>query len=573
METPVYRKKSQKYQALFQVTVLAVIIVLLNILSSQFFSRIDLTSDKRYTLSDSTRQMLRQLNDKVFVKVLLTGDMPAGFKRLSTSTQELLNEMKAYAGSNIQYEFEDPLTGRSSEEKNRIYKEMSEKGLQPTNVQSVGGDEYSEKIIIPAALVYYQGKEAPVNLLVNENGIASQEALNISVSQLENNLASAIQQLTIIRKPKIAFLYGQDELKSYYLADILQPLFNFYEVDTLNLSQVVSVKENIGLIVVAKPVTAFDEKDKFKLDQYIMRGGKILWLLDALNADLDSLTHKPTMLAVDLPLNLEDQLFTYGVRMNPVLLLDLQCNPVPLLVNNPGGNQPEFRLFPCYYFPVLIPDADNIITKNIDAVSTMFPSTIDTINVSGIKKTILLHSSKYSKIAFTPWQIDFRELKNAPQQETFNKRYQPVAVLLEGKFSSVYKNRLAQGMITVMNDSLGQPFLEQSSTPTKMIVIADGDIIKNDFSKGRPSSLGYYKYTGEFFNNKNFLLNCIDYLSGHLNRIETRSKTVQLRLLDMQRIKKEKLQWQLINLLTPVGIILFFGLIFTLVKSRKYSGR
>ncbi len=572
MKTSVHKKKPQKQQALFGVTVLIAIVVLLNVLSSAVFYRVDLTSDKRYTLSDSTKQMLRSLNDKVFVKVMLTGNMPAGFKRLSTSTKELLNDFKAYAGSNIQYEFEDPLVGKSNEEKNRIYKEMSEKGLQPTNVQSVDGDEYSEKIIIPGALVYYHGREVPVDLLVNEKGIASQEALNISVSQLENKFASAIQQLTVTRKPKITFLYGQGELQSYYLADILQPLFDFYEVDTLNLSHIVNVKNDVKVIVVAKPVTAFDEKDKFKLDQYIMRGGKILWLLDALNADMDSLTQKPTMLAVDLPLNLEDQLFTYGVRVNPVLLLDLQCNPVPLLVNNPGGNQPEFRLFPCYYFPVLVPDRNNIITKNIDAVSSIFPSTIDTVNVGGVKKTILLHSSDYSKIAFTPWQIDFRELKNKPQQETFNKRKQPVAVLLEGSFTSVYRNRLAQGMIDMMNDSLKQPFLEQSSTPSKMIVIADGDIIKNDFSKGKPTSLGYYKYTGEYFNNKNFLLNCIDYLSGHTNRIETRSKTVQLRLLDMQKVKKERLQWQLINLLLPVGFILLFGLMFTFVRVKKYSG-
>lgn len=572
METSAHKKKSQKQQTLFGVTVLIAVIVLFNVLSSRFFTRMDLTSDKRYTLSDSTKQMLRSLNDKVFVKVMLTGNMPAGFKRLSTSTQELLNDFKAYAGSNIQYEFEDPLIGKSNEEKNRIYKEMGEKGLQPTNVQSVDGDEYSEKIIIPGALVYYHGREVPVDLLVNEKGIASQEALNISVSQLENKFASAIQQLTVTRKPKIAFLFGQGELQSYYLADILQPLFNFYEVDTLNLSQVVSVKKDISMIVVAKPVRAFDEKDKFKLDQYIMRGGKILWLLDALNADIDSLVRKPTMLAVDLPLNLEDQLFTYGVRVNPVLLLDLQCNPVPLLVNNPGGNQPEFRLFPCYYFPVLIPDAGSIITKNIDAVSTLFPSTVDTVNVRGVKKTILLHSSKYSKIAFTPWQVDFRELKNEPQKETFNKHHQPVAVLLEGNFTSVYKNRLTQGMMEMMSDSLQQPFLEQSSASSKMIVIADGDMIKNEFSKGKPESLGYYKYTGEYFNNKNFLLNCIDYLTGHTNRIETRSKTVQLRLLDMQKVKKEKLQWQLINLLIPVGGIILFGLIFTFVRMRKYSG-
>ena len=565
-------KRSYKQQSIFRFAAIVGVLMLLNVVGSFFYTRLDLTADKRFTLSDSTVQLMRRVDDQVFVKVYLTGDLPAGFKRLETSTRDMLNELRSRSNGKLNYQFEDPLEGKSIDEKKKIYKEMMAKGLQPTNIQTAGSDAYSEKIVLPGATVYYKGREASVNLLLNEQGTSSQNALNNSVARLENKFASAIQNLSLGRKPKIGILRGQGELPLYKLYDIATSLGDFYEVDTLDAGRVLSIPKDYSALIVAKPTAPFDEKVKFKLDQYVMRGGSVLWLLDALRADMDSLEVKSSFMALDYGLELDDQLFTYGVRLNPTLLMDLQCNPVPLLVNY-HDNQPEFRLFPCYYFPVLTPSATNPhpITKEIDAVAGTFMATLDTAVVPGVRKTILLSSSRYSRQAYTPWQVDFRTMKSAPERSGFNKSNFPVAVLLEGSFASAFKNRMPENMLRVLRDSLKTPFVEQSK-PTRQIVVSDGDIIANDFSaKGQPYSLGYFKFTGENFANKNFLLNCIDYLTGQNQRIVTRSKDVKLRLLDTEKVKAEKTKWQLINVALPVLLVILFGIGYAFVRLRRYA--
>ncbi len=518
--------------------------------------------------------MLRDLKDNVFVKVYLTGDMPAGFKRLANSTRDLLDEMKIYAGNRLQYEFEDPLEGKTEKEKNEILKELAQNGLEPTNVTVKGEDEYSQKLIIPGAVVYFHsGVGVPVNLLNNESGMKSQLALNNSEAQLEYKFSSAIKTQLSPIKTRIAFLRGHGEKELYYLYDFVKTLTSFYEADTIELNRVVDLKKKIDVLIIAQPTHAFNEQDKFKIDQFVMNGGKILWLLDASNASLDSLTQKPAMLALNYSLNLDDQLFTYGVRLNAGLLMDLACNQIPLMVqnNNSTNNQPQFKLFHCPFFPVLFPDAVHPITYSIDAVSTLFPSTLDTVATIGIKKTVLLHSSKYSKQVFAPYMIDMRELRKEPEVNSFNKKNYPVAVLLEGKFKSLYQNRMTDELQNVLRDSLKTPFKE-TSTENAMIVIADGDIANNEFGKnGQPFSLGYYKYTGDYFNNKSFLLNCIDYLTNNLNQIETRGKQVKLRLLDIQKVKKEKSIWQTANIAAPILLILLFGLTYIIIRVKKYS--
>jgi gliding-associated putative ABC transporter substrate-binding component GldG len=289
-----------------------------------------------------------------------------------------------------------------------------------------------------------------------------------------------------------------------------------------------------------------------------------------MTASVDSVQSKASFLAMDMGLNLDDQLFTYGVRLNPALLMDLQCNPVPLLVNY-INNQPEFRLFPCYYFPVLTPYINHIINKEIDAVHTEFVSTIDTAQNSNIKKTVLLCSSRRCKIAYTPWQVDFRVMKNKPDEKSFNKSFLPAAVLLEGAFTSVFNNRIQPEFERVLRDSLKQEF-KSKGTATKMIVIGDADIAMNDYNaQGRPYSLGYFKYSQEFFANKNFMLNCIDYLTDRQDRILTRAKDIKLRLLDAEKVKEQKLRWQLINVVAPILLIILFGIIYTFVRIRRYA--
>ena len=544
--------------------------MLLNILSSAFFTRMDLTSDKRFTLTDSTKKMLQHLSDVVFVKVYLKGDFPAGFKRLSNGTREMLDEFKIYGGDKIQYEFEDPTEGKSERELNEILKELSKKGLEPTNVQTKSGDEYSQKLIIPGALVHYKGKETAINLLENTPGTGAQTALNNSLAHLEDKFAEAIEEMSLLRLPKIGFIRGQDEMTGLELADLTTALSGFYDLNIIRLDSEVQIKNDYKAIVIAKPTKPFSEENKFKIDQYIMNGGRVLWLLEALNADIDTVIKRRSFITTDYPLNLDDQLFKYGVRINPDLLLDLRCNPVPLLVNY-EGTRPNFKLYPCYYFPVFTPESDHYIVRNIDAVASRFGSTIDTLAVKGIKKTVLLSSSDKSRAVFTPWLIDFRELKNRPNEADFNKKHLINTVLLEGQFKSVFTNRVPPEMRTVLSDSLKMPFKDKSE-PTKMIVVADADVAKNDINaQGEPYPLGYYRFTGEYFGNKNFLLNCFDYLAGYLQHIETRSKTVKLRLLDTERVKSERLKWQLINMLVPLALLIVFGLIFNFIRNRKFA--
>ncbi|MBS1658606.1 MAG: gliding motility-associated ABC transporter substrate-binding protein GldG [Bacteroidetes bacterium] len=548
------------------------ILIALNVLSSSYFTRVDLTADRRYTLTDSTKALLRNLKDVVFVKVYLKGDFPAGFQRLATSTKEMLDEFKVYGGEKIQYEFNDVITGKSEKELRDVVKEMSQKGLAPTNVQNRGGDEYSQQIVIPGALVTFGSREAPVNLLENTPGTGAQTALNNSIAHLEYNLTRSIRQLTQITKPRIGIIRGHGEMEDERLVDFLSSMADFYDPQFITLSDVVSIPDNIRTILIIRPQQTFSDKDKFKIDQYVMNGGTVLWLVDALNAGMDSVVAKRSFIALDYPLNLDDQLFRYGARINPDLLLDLQCNPVPLLTSM-EGQQPKFTLFPCFYFPVLTPVGSHPIVRNIDAVATQFAGTIDTVALSSVKKIPLLVSSKNSRIVFTPWMVDFRDLRNRPNENEYRAKQQMGAVLLEGVFPSLFQNRLTPEMQAVLQDSLKQPFKAQSA-PTKMIVISDGDMAANEFNaQGQPLALGFYRYTGEYFGNKTFLMNCVDYLAGFPELINTRSKTIMLRLLDEAKVKAGRTTWMWINLAAPIGALLLFGLVFNVIRYQKFALR
>jgi gliding-associated putative ABC transporter substrate-binding component GldG len=410
-----------------------------------------------------------------------------------------------------------------------------------------------------------------VNLLENTPGTGAQAALNNSLAHLEDKLSEAIEAMSLLRLPKIGFIRGQGEMTGLELEDFTTSLSYFYYPEVIDLDSEIQIKKDYKAIVIAKPTKEFSEENKFKIDQYIMNGGTVLWLVESLNASMDSVIKRRSFITTDYPLNLEDQLFKYGVRINPDLLLDLQCNPVPLLVSY-EGQKPNFKLFPCYYFPVFAPTSGHPVVKNIDAVASQFTGTIDTLASKGVKKTILLSSSGNSRSVFTPWLIDFRDLKNRPNEAEYNKKNLIAGVLLEGTFNSVFANRVAPEMMKMLGDSLHMPFKDKSSA-TKMIIISDGEVAKNDINaQGQPYPLGYYRFTGEYFGNKAFLMNCIDYLTGFKQHIDTRSKTVSLRLLDATRVKDERLQWQLINILIPIGIMIVFGLIFNFIRNRKFAG-
>ncbi len=570
-------KANYKAQAIIRLLIAIGILIAVNVLSYSIFTRFDLTKEKRFSLTNSTKDMLGELEDVVYFKVYLEGDFESGFKRLQTSTQEMLDEFRVYGGNNIQYEFLDPLADASMDEKKMIVTDLASKGLLPQTLVT-NNEEYSERVIIPGAMASYRGREVPVPLLLEQtNNKDPQVVLNNSVSLLEYQLGNAVQKLMRRDRPAVAFLEGQGELAEIQVQSIANALAPYYVMERYSLKDNLHIPPRINALVIAKPMEKFDEVDKFKIDQYIMNGGKVLWLVETLRAEMDSLSRNGgKFIALDYGLNIEDQLFKYGVRINPNLVEDAQqCNVIPLVIGtDQSGNARQTRPFQWPFFPIITNMADNHpITKNIDAVNLAFASSIDTIRTKNdIKKTVLMTTSQYSKTIFSPARIDVNTVRSELNMERYNKPDQIVGVLLEGSFESAFKGRLAPETIAMIDTIKDVSVLEESK-PTKMIVISDGDIIKNDIDRktGRPAPLGYYKFTGYQFANKDLLINAIDYLTDDKGLIISRSKDVKLRLLDNKRAKEEKMTWQLINIGFPLLLLMLFGLAYNFLRKRKYE--
>ena len=565
---------------LWQLLISLFILLLINIISYFIFTRFDLTAEKRYTLSESTKKYLKQIDDVVYFQVYLEGEFPAGFKRLRSETREMLDEFRAY-NDNIQYTFINPSEGDDKKKIQKTYEQLVNKGIQPTNLKVKNTDGSSQQWIFPGAIVSYKQKEVPVQLFTNQLGTPADQVLNNSVQNLEYNLINAVRKLLVRNKTRIAFTKGHGELSNIRLADILYSVSDYYDVDTVNIDGKINslmvrgtkdkpLLNKYETLIVAKPDSAFTEKDKYFIDQFVMHGGKILWLLDPVFATMDSLQHSGETMAIAIDRNLDDMLFKYGVRINTNLLLDMNALPIPAVTGQYGG-QPKVELVPWYYFPVVMPTSKHPLVSNLNAIKLEFASTIDTVGGKGIKKTILLASSKYSNTVNTPARIALDMMKSVPDERQYNKSYLPVAVLLEGSFQSVFQNRLPP---EVTQDVSSFDYKEKSPE-TKMIVVSDGDIIKNQLDKktGNPYPLGFDQYTGETFGNKDFILNCIDYLSDDSGIISVRSREVKMRLLDPKKIKSDKtrLSMQLVNTIGPVLIILIFGIIQLLIRRNKYT--
>ncbi len=535
-------------------------------LDTTFFKRIDLTNERIYTLTDSTKSLLHRLDDVVFVKVYLHGDFPADFKRLEKSTQEMLDEFRVYTGDKLQYEFIDPLADKSPEEKQQIIKQLKDDGLTPIALE-VSAENFSQSIIFPGAMLTYKGHDVPVTLIENQSSGDPQENLNNAVALLEHKFAFAIKQLTQIRKPKIGITYTHGELAGYNLYDLRNSLKPLYSVDSLDISRVIFLKKHYDAIIIPGPSIPFNDTVKFLLDQYIMNGGKVLLLTGGTNADMDSLRQGGSFIAQQKNLNLDDQLFTYGIRINPYLIADLECNRIPI----EWEGQIHVAMWP--FFPLVTPVGNNPIVKNLDEIAFQFASPIDTVEKNGIKKTILLQSSQYTKVLYTPYTIDYSIVFHQPDKNEYNSGRQTVAIKLEGEFQSLYKNRLA-GSVKVAFDSLKIPLLCKSK-PTKIIVISDGNVVKNGYDVHGIYPMGYYRYQDKsdvtVFDNKDFIMNCIEALTDNSGLIESRDKEIKLRLLDPARIKDEKSMWEIINMVVPIVAIILFGLIFNLVRNRRYA--
>ncbi len=585
MERINHSRKSYKRQVYRDLLILITSIVLINYIASFFFTRIDLTAEKRYTLTNTTKTILTNLKDVVYVKVYLEGDMPYGFKRLNKSIKETLDEFRSYAGDNIQYEFINPSENPDKKTQKELFKQLYNKGLTPTNVQEKDDEgKISEKVLFPGALISYGGREIAVDFLHNSMNLSPEENLNASVEDVEFSMMNAIRKLKNDFGQRIAFIEGHGESTPEEVEDFTRSLTEYFEVErvrldsqiyslssrTLDSNKKVTVVNKYDLAIIANPDSMFSEFDKYIIDQFIMYGGKVIWLIDAVDANMDSLAYASTVMATIKNLNLNDQLFKYGARVNPNLVQDMQCAIIP--VNTAiSGTQPQFTPSPWVYFPLLMPNTKHPIGKNVNLVKGQFVSSVDPVgDDSTITKTVLLTTSQNSRAINAPLQINLGLIKKKLNPDFFTKSYIPTALLLEGRFNSIYLNRLAPEMYEHQEIAF-----KEKSYFTQLAIIGDGDIIRNHVKrlglKSEALPLGYDRYTGETFGNKEFLMNLVSYMLDNKNFTELHSKVVQLRLLDRTAIEENKSMIQLINVALPAFLILAFGLLLSWYRKQKFS--
>ncbi len=540
-----------------KIIVLAAILVVLNVLANSFYKRFDLTNDKRYTLSDTTKNILNPMDETITVNVYLEGDFPSEFKRLQTETRQHLEELKAI-NKNVRFRFIDPLDKAE---------ELMEAGLQPSRLSTQEAGNVSETIIFPWATVSYKNKVENISLLATQTTTTQEQQLQSSIQNLEYAFADALHKVSSEKKQTIAVIKGNGELDDIYVASFLRKLGQYYRIASFTLDsvernpqQTLELLNRYDLSIIAKPTQRFSEKEKFTLDQYITNGGKSLWLVDNIVAEMDSLMDTGETLAYNRDLNITDLLFSYGVRLNYDVIKDMYSSTIRLAAGN-VGDQTQFQDFLWQYHPVINSKNEHPITTNIEAVNLKFASSIDTLK-NGINKTVLLQSSPLSKPQGTPKIIALEEISKKPIPTDYNNGDKILGVLLEGAFNSAYANRV---------QPFKSDFYKSKSERNKMIVISDGDIIANQIHQGQPLELGLDKWTNQQYGNKTFLLNAVNYLLDDSGLIELRSKTIELQFLDKQKVITNRTKWQLINVLAPIILLGLFGFTFSILRKRRYS--
>ena len=554
---------------------LLILVVAVNFLASNFHTRLDLTKEKRYTLSNATKQLLKNLDEPVMIDVFLKGDFPSGFKKLSLSTSELLKEFKENGKRNIIYNFYEPDEMISADRK--YADTLLSMGAAPINltVQLKAGEQ--QQYVFPVAWIRYKDRRTLVNLYTGGKRVITPEELNSAEALMEYQFINAINKITEETKAFVGYAVGNGEPAGPEVQDLIEgTLRPNYQLFTLNLPSQPSIPDTFKVLMIVKPTMTFTEDEKFKLDQYLMRGGKIIWMIDDLAAEMDSLKLNARTVAFERNLNLTDQLFRYGARINPDLVMDLQCDFLPFIAGGTPEN-PQYEFLKWNYFPLFESKNNHPINKNLRLVSSRFANSIDTVKADGIKKTFLLQSSPTSRKIGTPAIISLDENRNAPEDEKFKTNGIPVAVLLEGKFRSLYEGRVSKEKADSLNAE-GTPFIGKNNNDNKMIIIADGDMALNDFSPQQQQILpmGLNKYTVgtnyEYqFANRDFILNCLEYLVNDVGIMETRSKDFVLRVLDTKKVSEQKFIWQIINIAVPILLIILFGLAYQQIRKRKYS--
>jgi ABC-2 type transport system permease protein len=555
---------------------LLISIIILNLLVSRMNARYDMTSEKRFTLTAPVKNMLGRVRGQVNVDILLEGNLKSGLRKLRNSTEAILQEFNEYADGNIHYRLIDPVAGGDDTSRAMMLDSLAKMGIQPMTqiAQSKKGEEQSQRIVIPAAIVKYRDRQISVDLLKgvqrSREGQPPEQLYVNAENLLEYKFASAIDKVTTDTLPAIGYLMGNGEPLDYRVYSLIQYLRENFRFGIVQLDSVPMIPSELNALIMVKPASKFSDDEKRKLDQFVMRGGSLICMIDNLNAEMDSLAGTRETVAYDRGLNLDDLLFHYGVRINQDLIEDMQSASINLVVGSQGG-KPQFQLLPWPYYPLLDGSPASVITKNLDPVFSRFTNSLDTVKAKDIKKTILLQSSPNARTVSTPALITLETVKTASDPKAFGQSDIPAGILLEGRFQSLYANRLSEAMADSFIKIYNRPFLRSGIKDARVIVCADGDLVMNEVSEHRPLPLGFSKDINYTFANTEFLSNCLDYCVNPSGILEARSKDYSLRLLDPEKTEDERSFWQLINIALPLSVVVICGLIFQYARKRKYS--
>ncbi len=544
------------------------VLVLLNVIAQYVYVRIDFTKEKRFTLTQKTKALLQHNQHEIVVTVFLDGEMPSAFKRLRNATKDLLADYKAYSKANIKVLFVDPITGLTLSEQDTVINQLYEMGIKPTNINIKSDAGFTEKLVFPMALIESNGRQMPVKLLQNLGGEASNydQNINNSIKNLEYIFTSSIKKVISGYNPRIGFTEGNGEPTNPYLYDAISSLSDSYVVGRVNLDSITREGlDSLKMMLIVKPLKAFTEVQKYKLNYFVLKGGKLVWSIDQVRMDLDSLRSGRSFMALNNNLNLDDMLFEYGARINYNLIADVNCAEIPVATQ--GGPKGDIQMAPWLYYPILLPDTSNSVVKNIDHIRSEFASTVDTVGARNIQKHVILTTSPYNKVYNAPKMFNLRMIEEQPTPKEFTGGPKAAGVLLEGSFKSVFLNRPVPEGIVEKYD------VPDQGKPTKMIVLGDGDIFKNQVSAtdGSPFSLGFDRYTQQNYGNKALLLNIADYFTNEDNLIALRNKEITVRLLDKTLVRTEKTKWQLINTVMPILLLICFAIFQHYYRKYKYA--
>lgn len=551
--------------------VLGLIVIMINLVADNINATLDLTEEKRFSLTQSSRDVINYVEDPIYIKVLLAGEFPAGFERLEEATRNLLRQYRSL-NSNIVYDFEDPNQGSIGEINDR-YVKLKDQGIHGTRLKTNEDGKFSERLIFPYAIVNYGKYKKAINLLkAVDPGESKDVALNKSISLLEYKFSDVIYKLVNKDKPNVVLLTGRGELPDYKTAALETTVRSSYDIGRINIDSITQLSPEINLVIVPAPTETFSDRDKLILDQYVMNGGNVIWIYEKFDASVFAIdTSGNDYVPRVNDVNLDDLFFTYGVRFKSNLLLDLQCTKIPQVVAMQGG-KPQTQMFPWFYHPVINGTDVHPITTNISNVNLTFPSQIETLEVDGVETTELLTTSPNSRFQVYPMQLTFDVLRLGEDPSKFNKGNLPLAILAQGEFKSHYSNRLTKDQHDVLN-RIGQPFKEKSQG-SKQLWVSDAHIMSNLFnvSESRISPVGYNEWNKRVYEgNLEFMLNAIDYMVGDINVMEARNKLVKLRLLNRSKVLDEKLKWQIINVVLPLVFLVIFGLFFSWWRKRKFA--